>query len=155
MLTYGVQFLILTLGDAKQSTSTVYKSLNPEWNQELDFPIVDIQSLVLDAVCWDKDRFGKDYMGEFNIALEDVFADKQITQEVRPNNGIIEEESSVDANSRLSLDGIRWDRDALERRAVLSLAQFNCNSLSPTPPIRQQHPNKSWRSFSASSATAT
>jgi phosphatidylserine decarboxylase len=77
-----VQFLILSLGDAKQSTSTVYKSLNPEWNQELDFPIVDIQSLVLDAVCWDKDRFGKDYMGEFNIALEDIFADKQVSQEV-------------------------------------------------------------------------
>lgn len=44
--------------------------------------MVDVSSLVLDAVCWDKDRFGKDYMGEFDVALEEVFADKQVAQEV-------------------------------------------------------------------------
>lgn len=43
---------------------------------------MDMNSLVLDAVCWDKDRFGKDYMGEFDVALEDIFADKQVVQEV-------------------------------------------------------------------------
>ena len=43
---------------------------------------MDVNSLVLDAVCWDKDRFGKDYMGEFDVALEDIFADKDVVQEV-------------------------------------------------------------------------
>ena len=49
------------------------KSLNPEWNQSFDLPVVGIQSLLLDVICWDKDRFGKDYMGEVDIALEDIF----------------------------------------------------------------------------------
>jgi phosphatidylserine decarboxylase len=30
--------------------------------------------------CWDKDRFGKDYMGEFELALEEIFADSQTEQ---------------------------------------------------------------------------
>lgn len=49
------------------------KSLNPEWNQSFELPIIGLQSLLLDVVCWDKDRFGKDYMGEFDIALEELF----------------------------------------------------------------------------------
>jgi len=76
-------YLVLTLGDAKQSTPSISKTLNPEWNQTLDLPIVGVQSLLLEAVCWDKDRFGKDYMGEFDVALEDIFANGQISQEVR------------------------------------------------------------------------
>ncbi|KIW03809.1 phosphatidylserine decarboxylase [Verruconis gallopava] len=76
-------FLVITLGDAKEATSTVYKNLNPEWNQTFEMPIVDMSSLVLDAVCWDKDRFGKDYMGEFDVALEEIFADKKTEQEPR------------------------------------------------------------------------
>lgn len=36
---------------------------------------------MLDVICWDKDRFGKDYMGEFDLALEDIFADKKAAQE--------------------------------------------------------------------------
>jgi phosphatidylserine decarboxylase len=72
----------MTLGDAKEATRPIYKNLNPEWNDTFDIPIMDMQSLVLDVVCWDKDRFGKDYMGEFGVALEEIFADKQTAQEV-------------------------------------------------------------------------
>ncbi|GAM87907.1 hypothetical protein ANO11243_059350 [Dothideomycetidae sp. 11243] len=66
-------YLVLTLGDAKEATSVMPKTLNPEWHQSFDLPVTGIQSLLLDVVCWDKDRFGKDYMGEFDIALEDIF----------------------------------------------------------------------------------
>jgi phosphatidylserine decarboxylase len=45
-------------------------------------PIVGVQSLALDAVCWDKDRFGKDYMGQFDVAVEDIFANGNPSQEV-------------------------------------------------------------------------
>jgi phosphatidylserine decarboxylase len=45
--------------------------------------IVGEQSALLSAVCWDKDRFGKDYMGELEVAMEDIFANGQLTQEVR------------------------------------------------------------------------
>ena len=36
-------------------------------------PVSSINSLLLDCVCWDKDRFGKDYLGEFDLALEEIF----------------------------------------------------------------------------------
>ena len=77
------KYLVLRLGDTYQSTPTIMKTLNPEWNVSFDLQIVGAQSLLLEAVCWDKDRFGKDYLGEFNIALEDIFANQQLSQEVR------------------------------------------------------------------------
>jgi phosphatidylserine decarboxylase len=76
-----LQYLVLTLGDAKEATPTINKSLNPEWNTTLEFPITGQQSLLLEACCWDKDRFGKDYMGEFDVILEDVFQNAQTVQE--------------------------------------------------------------------------
>jgi phosphatidylserine decarboxylase len=51
-------------------------------------PIMGENSLLLDACCWDKDRFGKDYMGEFNISVEDIFTDQNTTQEVWSKQGM-------------------------------------------------------------------
>lgn len=76
-------FLVVTLGDAKESTPIISKSLNPEWNVSFDLPVNGIQNLLLEAVCWDKDRMGKDYLGEFDVALEDIFENGQIAQEPR------------------------------------------------------------------------
>ena len=44
-------------------------------------PISGVNSLLLDCVCWDKDRFGKDYLGEFDLALEDIFANDATEQQ--------------------------------------------------------------------------
>lgn len=41
-----------------------------------------LHSMLLEVVCWDKDRFGKDYMGEFDIALEELFASGLVASEV-------------------------------------------------------------------------
>jgi phosphatidylserine decarboxylase len=79
--------LVVTLGDAKQSTPTINKTLNPEWNVCFDLPIIGTQSLLLEATCWDKDRFGKDYMGDFDVAVEDIFANGQVVQEVTYRRG--------------------------------------------------------------------
>ena len=76
-----MQYLVLSLGDAKSATPTINKTLNPEWNTTVDLPIVGEQSLLLEACCWDKDRFGKDYMGEFDVLLEDQFVNGQAQQE--------------------------------------------------------------------------
>jgi phosphatidylserine decarboxylase len=59
----------------------VPKTLNPEWNVTVQMPISGVHSLLLDCVCWDKDRFGKDYLGEFDLALEDIFANDATEQE--------------------------------------------------------------------------
>ena len=74
------QYLVVSLGDAKQSTPTISKTLNPEWNVSFDLPVVGVESLLLEAVCWDKDRFGKDYLGEFDVAVEEIFPDGQVSQ---------------------------------------------------------------------------
>jgi phosphatidylserine decarboxylase len=70
----------LTLGEAKHITHTESKTLNPEWNEQCELPVSGIQSLLLDVCCWDKDRFGKDYLGEFDLALEEIFADGNTEQ---------------------------------------------------------------------------
>ncbi|THV85307.1 hypothetical protein D6D29_02459 [Aureobasidium pullulans] len=59
-------YLVITLGDAREATSVIDKTLNPKWHQTFDLPISGISSLLLEGVCWDKDRFSKDYMGEFD-----------------------------------------------------------------------------------------
>lgn len=74
-------FLVLTLGDAKQATSVVSKTLNPEWNQTFELPVTTADNDLLEAVCWDKDRFRNDYMGEFDLVLEDVFQEGSVTPE--------------------------------------------------------------------------
>lgn len=73
--------MVLTLGDAKEATPPIDKTLNPEWNTTLELPVTGQDSLLLEACCWDKDRFGKDYMGEFDVVLEDVFTNGQSKQE--------------------------------------------------------------------------
>lgn len=48
-----------------------------------EMPVSGINCLLLDCVCWDKDRFGKDYLGEFELALEDTFANEKTEQPAR------------------------------------------------------------------------
>ncbi|XWW95945.1 hypothetical protein V2A60_003914 [Cordyceps javanica] len=74
-------YLVLRLGDARAVTHAVPKTLNPEWNIIEQLPINGINSLVLDVICWDKDRFGKDYLGEFDLALEEIFQNEKNAQE--------------------------------------------------------------------------
>ncbi|RFU31328.1 hypothetical protein B7463_g5008, partial [Scytalidium lignicola] len=68
-------YLVLTLGDSKQATQYVPKTLNPEWNTTIQMSVSSVKDLLLECVCWDKDRFGKDYLGEFDLALEDIFSE--------------------------------------------------------------------------------
>lgn len=73
--------MVISLGDSKDTTQYVPKTLNPEWNYISEMPVTGAKDLLLDIVCWDKDRFGKDYMGEFELALEDIFANGKSVQE--------------------------------------------------------------------------
>ncbi|KAH6899764.1 phosphatidylserine decarboxylase-domain-containing protein [Thelonectria olida] len=74
-------YLVLCLGESRITTHTEPKTLNPEWNVTEVIPISSVQGLVLDVICWDKDRFGKDYMGEFDLALEEIFQNERAEQE--------------------------------------------------------------------------
>lgn len=76
--------MVLMVGDAREATSHLPKTLNPEWNETFEFPITGEEGLILHGICWDKDRFKKDYMGELEILLEEVFTSAdRLTPEVR------------------------------------------------------------------------
>ena len=64
-------------------THSVPKTLNPDWNEICQLPINGVPSLILEVCCWDKDRFGKDYLGEFDLALEEIFVNDSPEQEPR------------------------------------------------------------------------
>ncbi|EED19403.1 phosphatidylserine decarboxylase Psd2, putative [Talaromyces stipitatus ATCC 10500] len=66
-------YLVVSLGSARDSTPTISKTLNPDWNVTFELPISGVP--LLECVCWDRDRFGRDYMGEFDIPLEEIFAE--------------------------------------------------------------------------------
>ncbi|KAI0536127.1 phosphatidylserine decarboxylase-domain-containing protein [Xylaria digitata] len=74
-------YLQLSCGETKFTTHCVQKTLNPEWNVICTIPITGVDNLLLDCHCWDKDRFGKDYLGEFDLALEEIFANDKTEQE--------------------------------------------------------------------------
>lgn len=71
--------MVVLLGRSRQATPSISKSLNPEWKICFDMPLTDVP--LLECVCWDKDRFKKDYMGEFDIVVEDLFENGQISTE--------------------------------------------------------------------------
>ncbi|KAF4335173.1 phosphatidylserine decarboxylase [Fusarium beomiforme] len=74
-------YIVISSGDSRIVTNDVPKTLNPEWNVTEEIPLTSAQNLVLDVICWDKDRFGKDYMGEFDLALEEIFSNEKVEQD--------------------------------------------------------------------------
>lgn len=82
-MTEASQYVVVTLGDSKNATQSIPKTLNPEWNVAMQMPVANANCLLLDVVCWDKDRFGKDYLGEFDLVLEEIFANGHTELEPR------------------------------------------------------------------------
>ncbi|KAI6092018.1 phosphatidylserine decarboxylase-domain-containing protein [Hypoxylon rubiginosum] len=76
-------YIQLTCGETKFVTHHVPKSLNPEWNVVCTVPITGVDNLLLDCICWDKDRFSKDYLGEFDLALEEIFSTENTAQDAK------------------------------------------------------------------------
>ncbi|KAI1773405.1 phosphatidylserine decarboxylase-domain-containing protein [Hypoxylon cercidicola] len=76
-------YLQLTCGETKFVTHHVPKSLNPDWNVVCTVPITGVDNLLLDCICWDKDRFSKDYLGEFDLALEEIFSNEKTVQDAK------------------------------------------------------------------------
>lgn len=64
------------LDDYHEQSHAVQKTLNPVWNHHFQIPIdPSMPSSTLKLVCWDKDRYGKDYMGEIEITLEELLSE--------------------------------------------------------------------------------
>jgi phosphatidylserine decarboxylase len=59
------------------------------WNAVFDVTITQgAESTLLEGVCWDKDRFSKDYIGEFSSNIADLFSEGVHVLE-DPNNQVL------------------------------------------------------------------
>ncbi|KAF9264310.1 hypothetical protein L218DRAFT_1027655 [Marasmius fiardii PR-910] len=73
---YSDPYVVLTLGQIKQQTPAVSKTLNPVYDPRdstFDFSVTDGDVGPLEIVVWDKDIVGKDYLGEVALSVEDWF----------------------------------------------------------------------------------
>jgi phosphatidylserine decarboxylase len=67
---------VLTFNDQRYSTQAISKTVNPTWNAVFDVTITQGErSEVIEAVCWDRDRFSKKYLGEFGLSIAEIFPD--------------------------------------------------------------------------------
>ncbi|CAG8630501.1 12901_t:CDS:10 [Funneliformis mosseae] len=74
-------FITMNIDDATDQTQVINKSLNPRWDAVFDHKIdPENPPKQIHMTCWDKDVFGRDYMGEIFISLENLWGN---------NNGCI------------------------------------------------------------------
>ncbi|EFJ23674.1 plant synaptotagmin [Selaginella moellendorffii] len=59
-----------------QKTSVMRKTLNPEWNQRFQFPVEDARNDMVVVEVWDRDVFGKDFMGSCALTLSKVLTER-------------------------------------------------------------------------------
>ncbi|RPA89242.1 hypothetical protein L873DRAFT_1832040 [Choiromyces venosus 120613-1] len=76
-------YLVLSLGDYRFQTEAIQKTLDPTWNDTFEMPLSGVSTSTVECVCWDKDIIGKDYMGEFEVSLEDIFLNGEVNPEPR------------------------------------------------------------------------
>lgn len=101
--------------------------------------------MLLDCHCWDKDRFGKDYLGEFDLALEEIFANDKTEQEPKwyplknkkkykkPN--AVSGEVLLQFNLLDSTNKDASDAQVLEKLKGLASSLLESNSRNPTPTL--------------------
>ncbi|RKP22776.1 C2 domain-containing protein, partial [Syncephalis pseudoplumigaleata] len=71
----------LRFGSTKCQSKTIKKSLNPVWNEVFDLPIKPGRMTpIINITIWDKDTFGRDYIGELSIPLTHLFTRNCPTQ---------------------------------------------------------------------------
>lgn len=137
------QYLQLSCGETRFTTHCVQKTLNPEWNVICTIPITGVDNLLLDCHCWDKDRFSKDYLGEFDLALEEIFANDRTEQEPKwyaLKNKKKEKKSNLVSGEVLlqcvlydSTNKDASDAEILEKLRVLASSLGDSSSKNPTP----------------------
>ncbi|KAI0908144.1 phosphatidylserine decarboxylase-domain-containing protein [Ustulina deusta] len=136
-------YLQLSCGETKFTTHCVQKTLNPEWNVVCTIPIAGVDNLLLDCHCWDKDRFGKDYLGEFDLALEEIFANDKTEQEPQwyplknkkkdKKSNAVSGEVLLQFNLYDSANKDASDAQVLEKLRVLASSLSETTSRNPTP----------------------
>jgi phosphatidylserine decarboxylase len=88
--------LVLTYNDQRYSTHTISKTVNPTWNARFDVTITPgAESEILEAICWDQDRFRKQYLGEFSLPIFELFGEGAVCLD-DPSNEVCRVETDAD-----------------------------------------------------------
>ncbi|CAG8805952.1 14615_t:CDS:2, partial [Racocetra fulgida] len=64
-------YITMNISDEDYNTHVVSKNLNPVWDATFEHKVNPEQPpSEIHFTCWDRDFFGRDYMGEIDIPLE-------------------------------------------------------------------------------------
>ncbi|KAG0171899.1 Multiple C2 and transmembrane domain-containing protein 2 [Apophysomyces sp. BC1034] len=67
-------YAVVRINQKKYSTKVIKQTLDPVWNYEFEINIVQGKLPTLVSVTvWDKDTFGRDFLGEVTIPFKNVF----------------------------------------------------------------------------------
>eukprot|EP00897_Mesotaenium_endlicherianum_P005083 jgi/Mesen1/4602/ME000232S03854 len=65
-------FVRLTLGKSKAKSTTIYKNLDPVWNQDFYFKVASPVHDTLQLTVWDEDYLTADFLGQVSLPLVNV-----------------------------------------------------------------------------------
>ncbi|XP_061898565.1 multiple C2 and transmembrane domain-containing protein 2 isoform X2 [Entelurus aequoreus] len=71
-------FCVIELGNSKLQTHTVYKTVNPEWNKALTFPVKDIHDVIELTILDENGDKAPNFLGKVAIPLLTVQNEQQI-----------------------------------------------------------------------------
>ncbi|ORX61568.1 C2-domain-containing protein [Hesseltinella vesiculosa] len=67
-------YAVIRINDKKHTTKVIKQTLNPDWHYEFDINLKPSSiPLLINITVWDKDRLGRDFLGEVNIPFKNVF----------------------------------------------------------------------------------
>ncbi|CAO3619168.1 unnamed protein product [Cunninghamella echinulata] len=67
-------YAVIRINGKKYTTSVIKQNLNPEWNYEFDISLAHNKiPTLINITVWDRDMFGRDFLGEVNIPFKNIF----------------------------------------------------------------------------------
>ncbi|KAF3912585.1 hypothetical protein ABW21_db0207815 [Orbilia brochopaga] len=133
-------YVVVALDGYRNVTHAVPKTLEPSWNITFDIPISKSGPYDLHCICWDKDRFGKDYMGEFEVQLEELFSSgvAEVTSRWFP---LVSTRKKAKISGEIRLDLAVVDRTGKQASVEQILAVFKTPpSIVGTPLLEIENP---------------
>lgn len=133
-------YLVVALDGYRNVTHAVPKTLDPVWNVTFEIPVSKSGPYDLHCICWDKDRFGKDYMGEFEVSLEELFSCgvSEVTSRWFP---LVSTKKKAKISGEIRLDLAVVDRTGKQASVEQILAVFKTPpSIAGTPLLEIENP---------------
>ncbi|EWC46617.1 hypothetical protein DRE_04104 [Drechslerella stenobrocha 248] len=133
-------YVVVELDGYRNVTHAVLKTLDPVWNTTFEMPVSKNGSHDLRCICWDKDRFGKDYMGEFEVSLDELFSSgvSEISSRWLP---LVSTRKKAKISGEIRLDLAVVDRTGKQPSLEQILAVFKLSpSVAGTPMLEIENP---------------